>query len=192
MRAWRNALRERREGLWTDVNWHLLVAERGSEVVAAASGSYLGNVNVGIVGYIAVRPDARKLGLGPRMRAALRNKLEIDARGSGHTALGAIVGEVSRHNPWLRNLVRREGAIALDFPYYQPSLGSKHDPVPFVLYYQPLTSSRQSLSANELRRLLYTMWRRSYRIARPLSHRAFRRMLRSLTGRRRVGQMDFD
>jgi GNAT superfamily N-acetyltransferase len=192
VRVWRNALRERREGLWTDVNWHLLVAERNSELLAAASASYLGNVNAGIIGYIAVRPRARKLGLGPRMRAALRRKLEADARTSGHSALAALVGEVSRHNPWLRNLVRREGAIALDFPYYQPSLGTKHDPVPFVLYYQPLTSIRKSLSASELRRLLYTIWRRSYRVARPLSHVAFRRMLRSISGRRRIGQIPLD
>jgi len=62
VRDWRNAMRERREGLWTDIAWHLLVAERGSTVVAAATGSYLGNVNVGVIGYIAVRPAASTKG----------------------------------------------------------------------------------------------------------------------------------
>ena len=50
VRDWRIAMRERRMGLWTDLAWHLLVAERDGEVLGAASGSYLGNVNVGIVG----------------------------------------------------------------------------------------------------------------------------------------------
>lgn len=190
VRAWRNAMRERGEGLWTDVGWHLIVAQRKSHVLAAASGSYLGNVNVGIVGYIAVRAAARTFGLGPRLRRALHRKFETDARHVGHARLGAIVGEVSRTNPWLRTLVRREGAIALDFPYFQPSLGRKHGAVPFVLYYQPLGARKKTLGAAQLRRLLYTMWRRTYRIDEPLANGHFRAMLRSIEGRRSIGQID--
>jgi len=106
----------------------------------------------------------------------------------GHRSLGAIVGEVREDNPWLRYLVRREGAIALDFTYFQPSLGGGRKAVPLVMYYQPLVRPRRSLGSDELRKLLYTMWRRAYRVARPLRHPEFRRMLRSLAGRRRVGQ----
>ncbi len=190
VRVWRNAMRERSEGLWTDVGWHLIVAERKSRVLAAASGSYLGNVNVGIVGYIAVRAAARTLGLGPRMRRALHRKFETDARHAGHARLGAIVGEVSRTNPWLRTLVRREGAIALDFPYFQPSLGRMREAVPFVLYYQPLGAKQKTLGGAQLRRLLYTMWRRTYRIEEPLANGHFRAMLRSIAGRSRIGQID--
>lgn len=188
LRDWRNVMRERHEGLWTDVAWHLLVAEREGAVVGAASGSYLGNVNVMVVGYIAVREDARRAGLGPRLRSALRRKCEADARRVGHAHLAAVVGEVHATNPWLRSLVRREDAIALDFDYYQPSLNHEHEPVPLVLYYQPLGAPRRSLPAAELRRLLYSIWRRAYRVSRPLARPAFRRMLRSLAGRRRVGQ----
>lgn len=185
---WRNAMRERNERLWTDVNWHLLVAERSGRLLGACSGSYLGNLNIGIVGYIAVTGAARSAGLGPRMRNALRRRFEADARQAGHPALRAIVGEVRSDNPWLRHLVRREGAIALDFPYVQPSLGGGRDVVPLVMYYQPLDRPRTSLPAAEVRRMLYSMWRRAYRVARPLHDPAFRRMLRSLAGRRRVGQ----
>jgi hypothetical protein len=185
---WRNVLRERREQLWTDVNWHLLVAERNGVLVGACSGSYLGNLNVGIVGYIAVTTTARSLGLGPRMRKSLRRRFEADARRMGHESLRAIVGEVREDNRWLDHLVRREGALALDFPYFQPSLGGGNEVVPLVLYFQPLRREIRSLSAGEVRRLLYSMWRRSYRVARPLKDLAFRRMLRSLTGRRRIGQ----
>ena len=36
-RAWVQTLRERREGLWTDLSWHLFVAERGRRVVGVAA-----------------------------------------------------------------------------------------------------------------------------------------------------------
>lgn len=187
-RDWIEVMRERNEGLWTDLDWHLVVAERGRQTVGAASGSYLGNVNVGIIGYIAVAPGARALGLGPKLRRRLCAAFERDARRVRRRPLDAVVGEVQADNPWLRKLVRTEGAIALDFPYYQPSLGGRELPVPLVLYYQPLGRRRRWLSAADVRRLLYTMWRRPYRIARPLSRPAFRRMLRALAGRRRIGQ----
>lgn len=191
VRVWRNAMRERDAGLWTDISWHLIVAERSARIIAAATGSYLGNVNVGFIGYIAVSPAVRTHGLGPRLRRALRRKFETDAHHAGHKRLGAIVGEVRRSNPWLRHLVR-EGAIALDFPYFQPSLDDDNEPVPLVLYYQPLGATKKTLGAAELRRLLYTMWRRMYRIDEPLANPEFRRMLRSLEGRRRIGQTDLD
>lgn len=181
---WRNALRERAQGLWTDQAWHLLVAERGKRLLGAATGTYLGNVNAGFIGYIAVEPGARAAGLGPRMRRALRRRFESDAHHSGWPALGALVGEVRADNPWLSHLVRREGAIALDFPYVQPSLGGSRAPVDLVLYYQPLRRRRKSLGAAEVRRLLYTMWRRVYRIPRPLARPEFRAMMRALRGRR--------
>lgn len=80
------------------------------------------------------------------------------------------------------------GAIAPDFPYFQPSLKGTEPAVPLVLSYQPLRTPRTSITAAELRRLLYTMWRRAYRIPQPLRDPVFRRMLRALEGRRRVGQ----
>ena len=99
------------------------------------------------------------------------------------------MGEVRVDNPWLRSIVRHEGAIALDFPYYQPSVRWLHSSVQLVLYYQPLLLPRRSLPAADVRRLVYTIWRRMYRVARPLSSKPFRRMLEALEGRERVGQM---
>ena len=80
-------------------------------VVGAASASYLGEVNVMVVGYVAVRADVRGEGLGPRLRRGLRRKCEPDARRVGHSHLKAVIGEVHAGNPWLRSLVHREGAI---------------------------------------------------------------------------------
>lgn len=186
-RAWIQVLRERAQGLWTDLNWHLFVAERDGAVIGAASGSYLGNINVGVVGYVAVDAAARARGLGPRLRRALVRAFMRDARDVNGTELRAVVGEVHADNPWLRVLVSRHHAIALDFPYYQPALHRTEKGVPLVMYYEPIGARRRSLPVGEVRRLLYTMWRRAYRVPSPLANANFRRMLRALNGRRRIG-----
>lgn len=187
-RALIRLIRERREGVWTDLSWHMFVAELGGRVVGAASGSYLGNMNVGVIGYIAVSPRAPSLGLGPRLRIALRLAFERDALRIRRRPLEALVVEVHEDNPWLRRLVGR-GALALDLPYYKPTLHrTAVRAVPLVLYYQPLRSPRASLQVTVVRQLLYTIWRRMYRVAHPLSHPQFRRMLRALAGRERVGR----
>lgn len=189
--AWKHVLEERETGVWTDLNWHLLVADyiaaTRARLVGAATGTYLGNVNVGLIGYVAVGSASRALGIGPRLRWALRLAFERDAQRLRARPLKALVGEVRPDNPWLRRLVRH-GAIALDVPYYQPSLRRREKEVPLVLYYQPLHMRRTSLPVAEVRRLIYTIWRRGYRVPRPLAHPTFRRMLRALAGRSRIGQ----
>jgi hypothetical protein len=192
LRVWRESLAERAEGLWTDTAWHLFVAEVGERVVAVASGNYVGSLNVGMVGYVLVGRQARSRGLGSRLRRRLRARFEQDARRIRGRMLEAILGEVRADNPWLRHLVAHDKVIALDFVYRQPALGAGPGlgPVPLVLYYHPLRRRRRSLPASELRRLLYGLWRRPYRIGRPLSLPAFRRMLASLEGRSRIGAMD--
>jgi GNAT superfamily N-acetyltransferase len=186
-RGWVQVLREREQGLWTDLNWHLFVAQRSGVTIGAASGSYLGNVNVGVVGYVAVDARRRAKGLGPRLRRALVRAFERDARDVNGATLRAVVGEVHAGNPWLRVLVTRHHAIALDFPYYQPALRHTEKGVPLVMYYEPIGARRRFLTVGELRRLLYTMWRRAYRVPSPLANANFRRMLRALRGRRRIG-----
>jgi hypothetical protein len=189
MRAWRDVMRERADGVWTDLAWHLLVATRGRGVLGVASGTYLGNVNVGIIGYIAVAEHARSAGLGGRLRRALRLKFEGDARDLRARSLEALMGEVQLDSPWLRRLARGGDAIPLDFPYYQPPLRRRGAEVPLVLYYQPLRGPRASLPTDHVRRLLYTVWRRAYRVPKPLSHPTFQRMMRALAGRRRIGRL---
>lgn len=186
LRDWRESLWERHVGLWTDLDWHLLVAEQDGHIVGAASGSYIGNINVGLVGYVAVIKDLRGRGVGERLRRALRRAIAQDAQRVHGRRLRALVGEVHRRNPWLRHLVRQKTALALDFPYTQPSLHRTARHVDLVLYYEPLGRRRRTLRADEVRRLIYTLWRRIYRIDRPLAHRVFRRMLRALPRQSRV------
>lgn len=186
---WRNSLRERAAGLWWDSCWHLVVAERRGVVVGLASGTYLGNVNTGVVGYLAVSESARGFGVGPRLRRRLRGLFHRDARRIARAPLEGIIGEVRADNPWLERLIRRDSALALNFPYFQPSLHATEAPVPLVLYYESLDRVRRRLPAAKIRQLLFTTWRRVYRIARPMARREFQQMLRSLQGRTFVGQV---
>lgn len=187
-REWNAIMRELEADLYSDINWHLLVALRGDRLIGAASGSYLGNLNIGVVSYIAVDAKAREDGLGPLLRRRLGALFKMDAQRIRGRALRAIVGEIEADNPWLRSLVRRHRAIPLDFPYEQPSLGGKRKPVALVLYWQP-TAGREVtwLGAAHLRRVLYTLWRRTFRVDLPLREPSFRRIMASLEGRKRIG-----
>lgn len=180
-------LHERAAGVWADLHWHMVIAERGADVIGVATGSYLGSLNVGLIGYLAVRARSRSTGLGPRLRTKLLRAFDGDARRLHGRPNDALIGEVEPENPWLRRLVRHHHAIPLDLPYFQPPVRPTEPEVPLVLYYQPLRRVRKRLPVAEVRRLLYAIWRRGYRIASPLDDARFRRMLRALDGRRWVG-----
>jgi len=184
---WGQSLREAEAGLWTDLQWHLLVAESGTRVLGVATGTYLGNVNLGVVGYVAVTPAGRRLGLGSKLRNKLRRLFEQDAKRICGAPLLGLVGEVRRDNPWLRALMRRRRVLAMDFCYYQPRLHPDQPHVPLVFYYESMGRIRRRMPVLELRRMLFTIWRRIYRIPRPMNDPAFRRILRELAGRRSIG-----
>lgn len=154
---WRETLREREAGLWTDLDWHVLVAERAGTVVGAATGLYVGNVSVGLVGYVAVAAAARRAGVGGMLRRGLRACFGRDARRVHAGPLEAVVGEVHVDNPWLPHLVREHRVMALDFPYFQPSLHAAEDPVRLVLYVERLRGARRAVPAEEVRQLVDTV-----------------------------------
>lgn len=188
LREWRDSLAEKSQNLLTDLSWHLLVAERDGKVVGLNSGSYLGNVNLGMIGYLAIEPEERSQGIGTRLRSRLRTVFERDAKKIRGESLRGIIGEVSVTNPWLRTLNRRSNVLLLDFPYHQPSLNENDEPSPFILYLESFEGDRVRMSVTELRKLLYTVWRRIYRVSRPLDRASFRAMLRTLDKRRFVGR----
>jgi hypothetical protein len=184
---WVASLREKVSRVHSDLAWHLFVAERGGKVIGLASGTYVGSVNVAVIGYIAIEPGIRARGLGTRLRSQLRRAFEADAVRITGGPLSAIVGEVGEGNPWLRRLARNPKVLCLDFAYYQPRLRDADEPSRFVFYYESMRRPRRRIAVTELRRLLFAVWRRVYRIPRPMERPAFRAMLRSLEGRRSVG-----
>jgi hypothetical protein len=57
----------------------------------------------------------------------------------------------------------------------------------YVLYREPVADARRELSADEVVRLVYAIWRRAYRIRFPLQSDTFCYMVDSLESRGTIG-----
>lgn len=176
---------EKRLDLLSPFNFHFLVAVLGERVAGFISGTYLAIANVGFVGYLAVEPQTKGRSVGSRLRKRFVELVRRDARAAGYGDALGVVGEVEVDNRWLSHL-RSKGALALDFDYYQPAIDGANV-VPLVLYLEPFGRGVRSVPTLTLRRLLYALYRRLYRVRFPLADPQFRRMLRQLEGRVRVG-----
>jgi ribosomal protein S18 acetylase RimI-like enzyme len=181
-------IEEKRLGLLTTYDFHLFSAvDEADEVVAVASGVYLGGVNTGFITYLAVAPGQRSRGVGRRVRTALVEQFRQDARLLDWSELAAVVGEVRLDSPWLSRLVRDRFVIPLDLEYFHPGQDPSEPLVRWVLYRQPVADQRQVLPAGEIRQLLYAIWRRAYRVRWPLEREGFHMMLNELADRHEVG-----
>lgn len=184
----RSEIAEKRLDLLTGYDSHLLVlADRNGHALAANAGVYLAAVNAGFITYLAVHPEMRGRQLGRRVRAAMVEAFRADARLTGYEELAWVLGEVRIESPWLRGLVRRGGAIPFDLTYYHPELTPGTSSVRYILYREPIGDARPELPAAEVRKILYAVWRRAYRIRYPLEEEAFVAMLEELEGRGMVG-----
>ncbi len=171
---------EKRLGLLAAYDYHLLAAVGPEdEVLAAVTGIYLEGVNAGFINYLVVAPGHRRRGLAPLLRDTLVNALREDARRAGRDELGWVLGEVRPESPWLERLLR-EGAIPFDLTYYHPAPPGAARDEQLVLYRQPVGDERLDLPPELVRRILYAVWRRVYRISYPLERPAFRSMLAQL------------
>jgi ribosomal protein S18 acetylase RimI-like enzyme len=179
---------EKRLDLLTMYDFHLFAAvSEEEEVLAIASGVYLGGVNTGFVTYLAVREGYRRLRLGRRLRVALVEAFRADARTAQEPDLAAVVGEVRLESPWLRRLVREREVLPLDLAYFHPGQDPTGARTRWVLYRQPIVDHREAMPVRDVRQLLYAVWRRAYRVRWPLEREGFRRMLEELEGRTLVG-----
>ena len=184
----RSEIAEKRLELLTLYDFHLLVRlDEAARVAAAAIGVYLAAGNAGFISYLAVRPDARGYGVGREVRGALIEAFRDDARRAGRDELAWVVGEVRADSPWIARLVRERGAIPLDLTYYHPGMQPGASPEPYLLYCEPIGDRRRELPAAEVRRLIYAVWRRAYRVRYPLQREGFVAMMAELEGRQRVG-----
>lgn len=179
-------LTEAKLGISKPYNFHYLVGLVGDRVVGFGCCTYLPIVNMGFIDYLAVDSGAKGQGVGTFLREKLVESLREDARSLGLQDLVAVLGETREESPWLRRLLCK-GAFALDIDYLQPPLEDHKNPVPLVLYVEPIAQKFDSLPADELRQVLYTLYRRLYRMQYPLQDPNFRYMLKQLKKRDRVG-----
>jgi ribosomal protein S18 acetylase RimI-like enzyme len=181
-------VQEKRLGLLVDYDFHLLAGvDPQGNVGGVVAGVYLGGVNAGFVTYLAVRGELRSAGLGRQLRTLLVEQFRSDARRTGWDDLAWVVGEVRIDSPWLERLVRERGAIPFDLVYYHPGTGPNRNDPTWVLYRQPVSDMRREISADEARRLLYSIWRRAYRVRYPLDRDGFCAMLEEIGDRETVG-----
>jgi GNAT superfamily N-acetyltransferase len=184
----RSEIAERRLGMLSGYNFHLLTAlyEGDAEPAGTIAGLYLDGVNAGFITYLAVRKQHRGRRIARVLRPQLIEVFEADARRTGHDRLAWVLGEVRADSPWLRRLVRTRGAIPYDLEYYHPGMsigGSER----YVLYRQPVGDYRRDLPVELVRRTLFAIYRRGYRVRYPLNRDIFNVMLDQLKGREVVG-----
>lgn len=181
-------LEETRRGFPTGGRYHLLAQLTPDEdrAIAAAAGVYLEGVNAGFITYLAVRPDQRGRQLGRTLRQHLVEAFRADAERTWGKDLAWTVGEVRRESAWLRTLVREGQAIPVDLRYLHPWTPRRADRA-YVLYREPVGDLRPELPAEEVKRLVYSIWRRAYRIRFPLQSDTFCYMLRQMEGRETIG-----
>ena len=178
---------EKRNGLIAPFGFHLLVARDPTAVLGVALGVYLAGVNAGFIHYLAVSSSHRGGGIGRMLRPALIDCFLADARDAGFDALNWVLGEVRIDNPWIRKLVAARGAIPCDLTYYHPGMRPDTGATAYVLYRQPVGDAREELPAQLVRRVLYAIYRRAYRVRYPLQHAGFAAMIEQLEGATMVG-----
>ncbi|HEX6039052.1 GNAT family N-acetyltransferase [Longimicrobium sp.] len=173
-------IEECRRGMATGGDYHLVATVDGDgRPVAAAAGIWLEAVNAGFITYLAVHADMRGMFLGRELRAHLVDAIRQEARRKRGADPAYVVGEVKRQSPWLRTLVSAGEAIPFAFPYFHPWMPRRSEGR-YVLYREPMADPRPELSADEVVRLVYAIWRRAYRIRFPLQSDTFCYMVQYL------------
>lgn len=184
----RSEIAEKRLGLLAAMDFHLLVAVgEDGKVQGTVAGMYLEGVNAGYITYLAVDPRFQGRRLAPRLREALVDRFRQDAWNAGFDELAWVLGEVMGDSPWLERLLRTRGAVAFDLQYCHPGVTRDGNPDGHVLYRQPVGDRREELPAQLVRRILYAIYRRGYRIPYPLDAPGFQAMLDDLENRSTVG-----
>lgn len=182
----RSEIEEKRLALLDPFDFHLFVMVDGDQVIATVAGVYLAGINAGFITYLAVRPEARGRRVARDVRSAIVAAFRDDARRQGHDDLAWVLGEVRADGRWLGSLVRNRGAIPFDLTYYHPGMVLEAAP-PYALYREPVGDHRREVPAAEVRRAIYAIWRRGYRVRYPLERTTFRAMIDELEGQEIVG-----
>jgi GNAT superfamily N-acetyltransferase len=175
----RNEIEEKRLGLHSSYSYHLFVAARGDDVDGAALGAYLAGVNCGFITYIAVRPEARGGRIAQRLRKRLVEAFRASAREQGREDLDWVLGEVRSDSPWLKRLLKG-GARTFDLKYYHPGMAPGGSGPGYTLYREPVAGGLQEFDAAFVKRIIYAIFRRAYRVRFPLRHPGFKAMMDEL------------
>lgn len=184
----KSEIMERRLGMLTAHTFHLLTAvyEDEADPAGTIAGMYLKGINAAFISYLGVRRQYRGQRLARVLRPRFIEACRADARANGRRDLAWVLGEVKAESPWLRRLVKTRGAIPFDIRYFHPGM-TLDSTERYILYRQPVGDFRRELPTRLVRRVLYAVYRRVYRVRYPLQRPTFMDMLQQIEGRDEVG-----
>jgi ribosomal protein S18 acetylase RimI-like enzyme len=183
----RSEIAEKRLGLLSSYDFHMFVAAEGGGTVEDADevvigtivGAYLEGVNCGFITYLAVAEQARGRGTAQKLRTALVEAFRANARNAGYDDLDYVLGEVLSDSAWLQRLLDA-GAEAFRIRYYHPGMAPGSAQPEYTLYREPIGGRRGPIEPALARRMIYSIYRRAYRVRYPLERPGFRAMIEEL------------
>jgi GNAT superfamily N-acetyltransferase len=179
----RSEIAEKRLGLLSSYDFHMFVAvDATGEILGTAVGAYLEGVNCGFITYLTTGEPARGRGIGQQLRERLVTALRENARAAGYDDLDYVLGEIRSDSTWLQRLIQA-GAIPFDITYYHPGMTPGSTQPAYTLYREPIGGSRGELPPAIVRRMIYSIYRRAYRVRYPLERPGFRAMVDELHAR---------
>lgn len=187
------------KGWYKKNNYHILMYLENQTPIACIIIDYLAAPNTGIIEFVIVKPTLRQCGLGANLLEWAENELDIDSRRAGNRGWDYLVAEVNdpfKTNPLFdsmdefdRTLIwDRWGFKRIRFPYIQPALSRKTEPVYNSLLVCKVhnTNNLDHMPSPILKQVIYNFIIWAMRIENPNLNNDFREMERFLEKRKNV------
>ena len=153
----------------------LVAATLGRDMAGFIVGSYLRNLNIGLIAYSAVREAHRRLGIYTAMRSRLIELFNLEANGG---QVSYVMSELEEHSRLYDRYVGEWRAFVLPCAYRQPDAqGLKAKDLKLVL--QPIARGDPP-GDDEILEIVSEVYKRVYRIVDVENHTTFRRIAASL------------
>jgi GNAT superfamily N-acetyltransferase len=188
-------LKLREEDWYGSNNYHIILGFDGDRAVAGSVSDYLATPNCGVIEFLLVDRSAQGTGNGRKVHDATLKALDADARRNGRDAIDGIVIELNdpfrvasqddNFDPFERALIwDRWGYGRLCFPYVQPALSDKQEPVIcLLLAMKPVAPNfRHKIPPSLVSDVLREYMRWAMRIEKPEVNRNFIEMSQFLSG----------
>ena len=153
----------------------LVAATLGRDMAGFIVGSYLRNLNIGLIAYSAVREAQRRLGIYTAMRRRLIELFNLEADGG---QVSYVMSELEEHSRLYGRYLGEWRAFVLPCAYWQPDAqGLKAKDLKLVL--QPIARGGPP-GDDEILDIVREVYKRVYRIVDVENHPTFRRIAASL------------
>lgn len=177
------------EGWYGRNSYHILIIEDDLDVLAGSVSDYLAEANAGVIEFLVVSPRVREKGVGRRLLDWTERTLQEDAVAAGARIPDCVAAEMDDPfkpcgvsgsiDPFRRTEIwGKWGYKKLDFPYVQPALSDRQEPVHHLLLMaKPLVPEFETeLPAERVQHILREYMRWAMRIDDPETNAEYREM----------------